>query len=89
MIWRTLFTIEEIIRKEGIKFTVAELSHLYNLVTHGSSRFLLKSKPHQALPILKATQNDHSWRNQFVFVLRDSIPGGKDLPVYWVSKGRI
>ena len=89
MIWRTLFTNEEIICKKGLRFTVAELSHLYNLVTHGCSRFLLKSKPHQALPVLKATQNEHFWKNQFFFVRRDSIPGGKDLPVNWALKGRI
>ncbi|KAK1411202.1 hypothetical protein QVD17_37748 [Tagetes erecta] len=43
MIWRTLLTIEEIINNRNIPFTVAELSFLYNMVTHGSNRFVLKN----------------------------------------------
>lgn len=50
--------IEEIIVNEKVLFSVSELSYLYNLVTHGSSGFVLKSKPHRPIPVLKTTQND-------------------------------
>ncbi|MFS7888193.1 hypothetical protein Hanom_Chr00s000001g01592071 [Helianthus anomalus] len=60
--------------------SLSELSYLYSLVTHDSSRFLFKTKPHQPLPILKTTQNNSTWKNQFFFVRRDSIPNGGSLP---------
>ncbi|KAJ0485481.1 hypothetical protein HanLR1_Chr14g0531191 [Helianthus annuus] len=89
MLWRALYTIEEILKTEDLEFNLSELSYLYSLVTHGSSRFLFKAKPHQHLPILKTTQNDSTWKNQFFFVRRDSIPHGDYLPKKWILKGRI
>ncbi|MFS7953308.1 hypothetical protein Hanom_Chr07g00616991 [Helianthus anomalus] len=62
---------------------MSELSQLYNLVSHGSYRYLFKSKPQQPHPILKTTKNDTHWRNQFFFVRRDSIPNGSHLPKKW------
>ncbi|MFS8004478.1 hypothetical protein Hanom_Chr13g01226321 [Helianthus anomalus] len=68
---------------------VSELSQLYNLVSYGSHRFLLKHKSGQPHPILKTTKNDTNWRNHFFFVSRDSIPDGKDPRKRWITQGRI
>ncbi|KAJ0719349.1 hypothetical protein HanLR1_Chr08g0280731 [Helianthus annuus] len=80
MLWRVLYTIEQIISDEGLDFNISELSHLYSLVSHGSHWFLFKAKPPQPLPILKTTKNDTSWKNQFFFLRRESIPLGDSLP---------
>ncbi|KAJ0957340.1 hypothetical protein HanPSC8_Chr01g0026111 [Helianthus annuus] len=85
MVWRVLYTLEHIVEQEGIDIGLSELSQLYNLVSHGSHRFLFKSKPQQAYPILKTTKNDSNWRNQFLFVRRDSIPNGSHLPKKWIT----
>ncbi|MFS8021107.1 hypothetical protein Hanom_Chr16g01423521 [Helianthus anomalus] len=79
MLCRVLYTIEEIIKAEDPDFNFSELSHLYSLVTHGSHCFLFKAKPHHPLPILKTTQNDSAWKNQFFFVRLDYIPHGDSL----------
>ncbi|KAJ0923124.1 hypothetical protein HanPSC8_Chr05g0212051 [Helianthus annuus] len=63
MLWRVLFTLEHIIEDEGIDIGLSELSYTYNLVTHGSYRFLFKHKPQQPHPLLKVTKNDTHWRN--------------------------
>ncbi|MFS7927823.1 hypothetical protein Hanom_Chr04g00313651 [Helianthus anomalus] len=76
MLWRVLYTLEKIIRDGGLDFNLSELSRLYNLVSHGSHRFLFKAKPQQPLPLLKTTKNDTNWRNQIFFVRRDTIPLG-------------
>ncbi|MFS7964196.1 hypothetical protein Hanom_Chr08g00747351 [Helianthus anomalus] len=76
MLWRALYTIEETIKAEDLDFNLSELLYLYPLVTHDSIRFLFKAKPHELLAILKTTQNDSTWRNQFFFVRRDSISHG-------------
>ncbi|KAM0043475.1 hypothetical protein Hdeb2414_s0010g00341721 [Helianthus debilis subsp. tardiflorus] len=83
MVWRLLYTLEHIIEQEGIDIGMSELSQLYNLVSHGSYRYLFKSKPQKPLPILKTTKNDTNWRNQFFFVRRDSTPNGNQLPKKW------
>ncbi|MFS7947186.1 hypothetical protein Hanom_Chr06g00545161 [Helianthus anomalus] len=74
------FTIKELIEKEDLEFGLLELAYLYSLVTHGSSYFLFKAKPHQLLLDLKTTQNNSTWKNQFFFLRRDSIPNGDSLP---------
>ncbi|KAJ0740129.1 hypothetical protein HanOQP8_Chr06g0213421 [Helianthus annuus] len=89
MLWRVLYTLEQIINNEGIDLSLTELNHLYNLVRHGSHRFLFKAKPQHPHPLLKVTKNDTNWRNQFCFVRRDSIPNGNHLPKKWNLKGRI
>ncbi|MFS8004477.1 hypothetical protein Hanom_Chr13g01226311 [Helianthus anomalus] len=83
MVWRVLYTLDHILEQEGIDIGLSELSRLYNLVSHGSHRYLFKSKPQQPHPILKTTKNDTNWRNQFFFVRRDSIPNGSHLPKKW------
>ncbi|MFS7955567.1 hypothetical protein Hanom_Chr07g00644171 [Helianthus anomalus] len=89
MLWRVLFTLEQIIEHESIDIVLSELSHMYNLVSHGSHRFLFKHKPQQPHPLLKVTKNNTNWRNQFFFVRRDSIPNGNHLPKKWNTQGRI
>ncbi|MFS7977804.1 hypothetical protein Hanom_Chr10g00908241 [Helianthus anomalus] len=64
----SVYTLEQIIRDEGLNFNFSELSRLYNLVSHGSQRVLFKAKPQQPPPLLKTTKNDTCWRNQFFFV---------------------
>ncbi|MFS8007277.1 hypothetical protein Hanom_Chr14g01259101 [Helianthus anomalus] len=89
MLWRALFTIKEVLEKEELEFSVSKLAYFYSVVTHGSSRFLFKSKPHQSILIHKTTQNDSTWKNQFFFVRRDSILYGDSLPLKWILKGKI
>ncbi|MFS7952636.1 hypothetical protein Hanom_Chr07g00609201 [Helianthus anomalus] len=86
MMWIVLHTLENIIEQEDVELGMSELSQMYNLVSHGSHRFLFKHKPGQPHPILKTTKNDTHWRNQFFFVRRDSIPDGKDLPKKWITQ---
>ncbi|MFS7934472.1 hypothetical protein Hanom_Chr05g00391921 [Helianthus anomalus] len=78
MMWRVLYTIENIIEQEGIEIGMSELTQLYN-------RFLFKHKPGDPHPILKTTKNDTHWKSQFFFVRRDSIPDGKNLPKKWIT----
>ncbi|MFS8033170.1 hypothetical protein Hanom_Chr17g01566371 [Helianthus anomalus] len=85
MLWRELFAIEEIMEREELEFGLSELAYLYSRVTHGSSRFLFKSKPHQPIPTDKTTQNDSTWKNQ-IFVRTNSIPNGDSLPKKWILK---
>ncbi|KAM0047190.1 hypothetical protein Hdeb2414_s0009g00325531 [Helianthus debilis subsp. tardiflorus] len=89
MVWRVLYTLENIIEQVGIDIGLSELSQLYNLVSHGSHRFLFKHKPGQAHPILKTTKNETNWKNQFFFVRKDSILNGNHLPKKWITQGRI
>ncbi|KAJ0800719.1 hypothetical protein HanPI659440_Chr03g0106821 [Helianthus annuus] len=89
MVWRVLYTLEHIIENEGIDIGLSELIRLYNLVSHGSHRFLLKHKHQKPHPLLKVTKNDSNWRNQFFFVRRDSIPNGNHLLKKWNTQGRI
>ncbi|MFS8003014.1 hypothetical protein Hanom_Chr13g01208891 [Helianthus anomalus] len=89
MMWRVLYTIENIIEHEGIEIGMPELSQPYNLVSHGSHRFLFKHKPGDPHLILKTTKNDTYWKSHFFFVRRDSIPDGKNLPKKWITHGRI
>ncbi|MFS7954350.1 hypothetical protein Hanom_Chr07g00629241 [Helianthus anomalus] len=58
MMWRVLYTIETIIEQEGIEIAMFELSRLYNLISHGSHRFLFKHKHGDPHTILKTTKND-------------------------------
>ncbi|KAJ0441585.1 hypothetical protein HanIR_Chr16g0799481 [Helianthus annuus] len=86
MLWRVLYTLEHIIAKESIDLGLTKLNHLYNLVSHGSYRYLFKAKPQHPHPLLKVTKNDTNWKNQFFFVRRDSIPNGNHLPKKWNLK---
>ncbi|KAM0040810.1 hypothetical protein Hdeb2414_s0012g00398511 [Helianthus debilis subsp. tardiflorus] len=89
MLWMVLYTLKQIISDEGLDFNLSELSRLYNLVSHGCHRFQFKAKPQQPHPLLKTTKNDTSWRNQFFFMRRDTIPLGNSLPKKWTLKSRI
>ncbi|MFS7947912.1 hypothetical protein Hanom_Chr06g00553721 [Helianthus anomalus] len=85
MLWRVLYTLDQIINNEGIDLGLTELNHLYNLVSHGF-RFLFKAKLQHPHPLLKVTKNDTNWGNQLFFVRRDSIPNGNHLPKKWNLK---
>ncbi|KAF5756181.1 hypothetical protein HanRHA438_Chr17g0821661 [Helianthus annuus] len=89
MLWRVLFTLEQITEHGCIDIGLSELSHMYNLVSDGSHHFLFKHKPQKPHPLLKVTKNDTNWRNQFFFVRIDSIPNGNYLPKKWNTQGRI
>ncbi|KAJ0887611.1 hypothetical protein HanRHA438_Chr09g0392881 [Helianthus annuus] len=89
MMWRVLITLERIIEQEGIDLGMSELAEVYNLVSHGSHRYLFKHKPFEEHPILKTTKNDTNWKRRFFFVRRDTLPNGKDLPRKWATHGRI
>ncbi|KAJ0943026.1 hypothetical protein HanPSC8_Chr03g0099121 [Helianthus annuus] len=89
MIWRVLITLERIIEQQGIDLGMSELAEMYDLVSHGSHRYLLKHKPGEEHPIFKATKNDTNWKRRFFFVRRDSINDGKDLPRKWTTHDRI
>ncbi|MFS7910674.1 hypothetical protein Hanom_Chr02g00108991 [Helianthus anomalus] len=45
MVWMVLYTLEHIIEQEGLDIGMSELSQQYNLVSHGSYRYLFKSTP--------------------------------------------
>ncbi|MFS7919915.1 hypothetical protein Hanom_Chr03g00218221 [Helianthus anomalus] len=85
MMRRVLYTIENIIEQKGIEIGMSELAELYNLVSHGSHRFLFKHNPGQPHLILKTTKNDTHCKNCFFFVRRNFIPDGKDLPKKWTT----
>ncbi|KAJ0814284.1 hypothetical protein HanPSC8_Chr17g0783811 [Helianthus annuus] len=89
MVWRVLITLERIVEQQDIDLGISELAEMYDLVSHGSHRYLLIHKPGEEHSIFKATKNDTNWKRQFFFVRRDSIPDGKDLPRKWSAHGRI
>ena len=89
MVWRVLYTLEILNRSEISPLGLPEIAFCYNLRSHGSSRFLFQRKSNRESLILKTTKNDIGWKEKFFFVRRDSIPGGEDIPIQWVNKGRI
>ena len=88
VIWRILYWINLLNEKNEIKIGVNELASVYDLQTHGSSRFLFKLKTGKNRLVLKSKQNDGPWKERFFFVKRKSIPNGEDLPAEWIRKGR-
>ncbi|MFS7963763.1 hypothetical protein Hanom_Chr08g00742181 [Helianthus anomalus] len=85
MLWRVLYTLEQIISKEGLSFGLTELHHMYNLVSHGSHRFLLKAKPQHPLPLLKTTKNDTNWKKTMTNFasLRDTPATAERVAAFW------
>jgi hypothetical protein len=88
VIWRILYWINLLNEKNEMKIGVNELASVYDLQTHGSSRFLFKLKTGKNRLVLKSKQNDGPWKERFFFVKRKSIPNGEDLPAEWIRKGR-
>ena len=88
VIWRVLYWVDLLNEKRGMKIGVSELAFVYDLQTHGSSRFLFKVKTGKTHLVLKSKQNDGSWKERFFFVKRKSIPDGEDLPMEWIRKDR-
>ena len=88
VIWRILYWIDFLNEKNEMKIGVNELASVYDLKTHGSSRFLFKLKTGRNRLVLKSKQNDGPWKEQFFFVKRKSIPNGEELLAEWIRKGR-
>ncbi|KAF5791847.1 hypothetical protein HanXRQr2_Chr09g0399491 [Helianthus annuus] len=88
MVWRVLVTLDQIKARHMPDLCIEDLLIAYRLRSHGSSRFLLFSTSKDPL-ILKATKNKDDWRRKFFLVKRDSIDKGFDLPVKWLTSGRI
>ncbi|MFS7909931.1 hypothetical protein Hanom_Chr02g00100391 [Helianthus anomalus] len=88
MVWRVLMVLNQIKSRHCPNLCIEDLPIAYRLRSHGNSRFLLFSTSKNPL-ILKATKNEDQWQRKFFFVKRDSIDKGLDLPVRWLTKGRI
>ncbi|KAJ0898713.1 hypothetical protein HanRHA438_Chr08g0359941 [Helianthus annuus] len=85
MVWRVLMVLDQIKSRHCPDLCIEDLPIAYRLRSHGNSRFLLFSTSKNPL-ILKATKNEDQWQRKFFFVKRDSIDGGFDLPVRWLTK---
>ena len=88
MAWRLLFTIDRLNHNFGVNIGLPGLSLVYQLRTHGHSRFVLQRRSDRVALVPNVTMNENERRNKFFFVKRSSIPGGSLLPVSWVRKGR-
>ena len=89
MLWRVLFMVNHLKKLYVLDFDIEELASIYDIKSHGSSRYLLKVKPGHEHLILKTTQNYDLWKKQFFFVERSSIEGGSELPYRWHTGRRI
>jgi hypothetical protein len=89
VVWRILHVLNHLVEDLGLDIRVSDLATLYNLRTHGSSRFVLQLIRKEVCPVFKTTKNEDAWKNKFFFVKRASIPGGPDLPMKWPTKGRV
>ena len=89
MLWRVLFMVNHLKNLHSLDFDIEELASVYEIKSHGSSRYLMKVKPGQEHLILKTTQNYDLWKKQFFFVERSSIEGGPELPYRWHTGRRI
>ncbi|KAL8255338.1 hypothetical protein R6Q59_033559 [Mikania micrantha] len=65
---------------------IPEIALMYQLRTHGSSRFALQRRSGAPVLVPGVTLNEDEWRNRFFFVKRSSIPDGELLPLKWVEK---
>ena len=88
MLWRVLIVLDRIKNTHIPELCINDLSLAYRLRSHGSNRFLFYSTSHDPL-VLRATRTKEEWKSKFFFVKRNSIPGGMEYPVKWLTKGRI
>ncbi|KAJ0612037.1 hypothetical protein HanHA300_Chr01g0022661 [Helianthus annuus] len=88
MVWRVLVMLDQIKSRHIPYLCIEDLHIAYRLRSHGNSHFLLFSTSKNPL-ILKATKNEDEWKRKFFFVKRDSIAKSVDLPVKWLTSGRI
>ncbi|KAJ0653101.1 hypothetical protein HanOQP8_Chr15g0579731 [Helianthus annuus] len=88
MVWRVLMVLNQIKACYFPDLCVEDLPMAYRLRSHGNNRFLLFSTSKNPL-ILKATKNEDQWQRKFFFVKRDSIDKGFDLPIKWLTSGKI
>ncbi|KAL8208836.1 hypothetical protein R6Q57_008248 [Mikania cordata] len=73
--WRLLVTLHRLNQKYGLRIGVLEISFVYQLRTHGYSRFLLQRISGAPVLVHGITMNNEEWRNKFFFVKRSSISG--------------
>ncbi|KAF5773699.1 hypothetical protein HanXRQr2_Chr13g0591471 [Helianthus annuus] len=85
MVWRVLMVPDQIKSRHCPDLCIEDLPIAYRLRSHGNNHFLLFPTSKNPL-ILKATKNEYQWQRKFFFVKRDSIDGGFDLPVRWLTK---
>ncbi|MFS7893959.1 hypothetical protein Hanom_Chr00s001241g01677491 [Helianthus anomalus] len=88
MVWRVLVTLDRIKSRFTPDLCVEDLSMAYLLRSHGNNRFLLFSTSKNPL-ILRATKNEEKWKQKFFFLKRDSITGGFDLLVKWLTSANL
>ncbi|MFS7927093.1 hypothetical protein Hanom_Chr04g00304861 [Helianthus anomalus] len=84
MVWRMLVTLDQIRSRFIPHLCIEDLPVAYRLRSQGNSRFLLFLTSKNPL-ILKPIKNEDKWQRMFFFVKRDSITGGFDLPVKWLT----
>ncbi|KAJ0448542.1 hypothetical protein HanLR1_Chr17g0676601 [Helianthus annuus] len=88
MVWRVLVVLDQIKSRHVPDLCVEDLPIAYRLRSHGNNRFLQFSTSKNPL-ILKATKNEDQWQRKFFFIKKDSISKGFDLPIKWLTSGRI
>jgi hypothetical protein len=88
MVWRILFSLSQLNDNRNLGIGLPEIAASYQLRTHGSSRFVLQSRDGKRQMVPRVSHSDNDWKRRFFFVRRSSIPKGKELPLYWVKKGR-
>ncbi|KAL8199657.1 hypothetical protein R6Q57_013225 [Mikania cordata] len=81
--WRLIYTLDQLNQHFGLEIGVLEIALMYQLRTHGSSRFVLQRRS-GLIPGI--TLNEYEWRNRFFFVKRRSIPNGELFSLKWVEK---
>ncbi|KAD3338112.1 hypothetical protein E3N88_33633 [Mikania micrantha] len=82
--WRLLHTLDQLNHHFGLDIGIPEISLMYQLRTHGSSRFVLQRRSGAPILVSRITFNEDEWRNRFFFVKRSSIPHGEILPLKWL-----
>ncbi|KAL8255235.1 hypothetical protein R6Q59_033456 [Mikania micrantha] len=84
--WRLFYTLDQLNQHFGLEIGVPEIALMYQLRTHGSSRFVLQRRSGAPILVPGITLNENEYRNRFFFVKRRSIPSGELLPLKWVEK---
>ncbi|MFS7955692.1 hypothetical protein Hanom_Chr07g00645621 [Helianthus anomalus] len=88
MVWRVLMVLNQIKSHHCPDLCIEDLPIAYRLRSHGNSRFLLFSTSKNPL-ILKATKNEDQWQRKYFFIKRESTNKDFDLPIKWLTSGKI
>ena len=70
MVWRTLVTLERLIDLHDLSLDVGDLAFVYDLRSHGSSRFLLKHKIDHEPLVSKCSQSNVLWKKNSFSLLK-------------------